>query len=107
MSLPQPSRFLLIIIIILVIIIIIIIIIGISVPLFFSFFFFFLVSLLRCSNDDGIKNTRKMHIRKDRTLNRFGTGADVIIVGAGVAGSALAHTLAKVRFVIVIISHST
>ncbi|RYR63730.1 hypothetical protein Ahy_A04g021494 isoform B [Arachis hypogaea] len=42
-------------------------------------------------------STRNTHICKGRKLNDSGsgTGADVIIVGAGVAGSALAYTLAK------------
>ncbi|EOA26359.1 hypothetical protein CARUB_v10022880mg [Capsella rubella] len=61
-----------------------------------SLFAFAFLYVLRRSSNDAIRNRSKkigrlVVSRKDDS----GTGIDVIIVGAGVAGAALAHTLGK------------
>lgn len=75
----------------------------IAVTLFTGFLGFFFFSILgrprprhrvSCVAGDSYQ-TRNDPTRADHPRDN-GFGADVIIVGAGVAGAALAHTLAKV-----------
>jgi squalene monooxygenase len=72
------------------------------------FGFVLLYTLRRNNNSNGNKiKTKKMTFPQECAKESFpdgecrpvnGSGTDVIIVGAGVAGSALAYTLGKVSF---------
>lgn len=60
-----------------------------------SLFAFLLLYLLRRRSSVNLNRSKRT---QNRTLTvKSGNGVDIIIVGAGVAGAALAHTLGKVR----------
>lgn len=65
---------------------------------FASLFAFLLLYLLRRRSNDILNRSKKIRSKIDETLTMKsgGDGVDIIIVGAGVAGAALAHTLGKV-----------
>jgi hypothetical protein len=74
---------------------------------FASLFGFLLLYTLRCNNNSNKTKTKKNNFPQESAKETFadgecspvnGSGTDVIIVGAGVVGSALAYTLGKVRF---------
>lgn len=72
-------------------------IIGTFVASLFAFVFLY---VLRRSSNDVIRNKSKKNrglvvSQNDAVSRKDDSGTDVIIVGAGVAGSALAHTLGK------------
>ncbi|XP_062144745.1 squalene monooxygenase SE1-like [Alnus glutinosa] len=71
---------------------------------FASLFGFLLLYTLRCNNNSNKTKTKKNNFPQESAKETFadgecrsvnGSGTDVIIVGAGVVGSALAYTLGK------------
>ncbi|CAL9228410.1 unnamed protein product [Arabidopsis halleri] len=61
-----------------------------------SLFAFLLFHLLRRRSRENWNRSKKIRSKIDETLTvKSGNGVDIIIVGAGVAGAALAHTLGK------------
>lgn len=78
---------------------------------FASLFAFLLFHLLRHKNSQYTNTTGSFYIRDDPTkpecrpddiVSTTGSHSDVIIVGAGVAGASLAHTLAKVISILIV-----